>query len=77
LRSDFVALHDYYCPFHPSSTGLAERGFCNVKRIISKLATDHPKQWHKYVPMAMRCLRETINETTGLDPWTLVFGFLP
>ena len=48
-----------------------------MKRIISKLAMDHPKQWHKYVPMAMWCLRETINETTGVAPWTLVFGFLP
>jgi len=65
------------CPFHPSSTGLTERGVGNVKRIISKLAMDHPKQWHKYVPMAMWCLRETINETNGVAPWTLVFGFLP
>jgi len=40
----------FNCPFHPSSTGLAERGVGNVKRIISKLAMDHPKQWYKYVP---------------------------
>jgi len=56
---------------------VAEREVGNVKRIISKLAMDHPKQLHKYVPMAMWCLRETINETTGVAPWTLVFGFLP
>ena len=65
----------FNCPFHLSSTGLAERGVGNVKPIISKLATDHPKQWHKYVPTAMWCLRETINETNGVAPW--IFGFLP
>jgi len=27
--------------------------------------------------MAMWCLHETINETTGVAPWTLVLGFLP
>jgi len=67
----------FNCPFHPSSTVLAERGVGNVKRIISELTTDHPKQWHKYVPTAMWCLRETINEATAVAPWTLVFGFLP
>jgi len=63
-------------PFHPQSTGLAERAVGNVKRIISKLAHDYPKQWHAYLPMAMWCLPETPNETTGLAPWVLAMGFL-
>jgi len=42
----------FNCPFHPSSTGLTERGVGNVKHTISKLlAMYHTKQWHKYVPM--------------------------
>ena len=49
----------------------------NVKTIVSKLATDYPKQWHKYLPMAMWCLHEVENETTGVAPWTLVMGHLP
>jgi len=35
-------------PYHPSSTGLAERGVGNVKQIVAKLAMDRPKQWHTY-----------------------------
>ena len=40
-------------PWHPSSTGLAERAVGNVKTIVAKLAMDHPKQWHTYLPMVM------------------------
>jgi len=64
-------------PWHPSSTGLAERAVGNVKSIVSKLAMNHPKEWHKYLPMTMWCLREIPNETTGIAPWTLVMGHLP
>ena len=67
----------FISPWHPSSTDLAERAVGNVKAIVSKLAMDHPKQWHKYLPMAMWCLREAKNEMTGLPPWTLVMGHLP
>ena len=45
--------------------------------IVSKLAMDHPKQWHTYLPMVMWCIREVPNETTGVAPWTLVMGHLP
>ena len=61
----------------PTILGLAERAVGNVKNIVSKLAMDHPKQWHTYLPMVMWCLREVPNETTGVAPWTLVMGHLP
>ena len=64
-------------PWHPSSTALAERAVGNVKTVVSKLAMDHPKQWHTYLPMVMWCLREVLNESTGLAPWTLVMDHLP
>ena len=64
-------------PWHPNSTGLVERAVGNVKTIVSKLAMDHPRQWHEYVPSVMWALRETPNSTTGVAPWTLVMGHLP
>ena len=64
-------------PYHPSSTGLAERAVGNVKAIIGKLAVEHPRDWHNVLPMVMWCLREVENEMTGVAPWTLVMGHLP
>ena len=58
----------FNCAYHPSSTGLAERGVANVKQIISKLAADYPKSWHTYLPMTMWCLRKVPNQTTGVAP---------
>ena len=64
-------------PYHPNSTGLVERAVGNVKTIISKLAMDHPKQWHTYVSAVTWALREIPNSTTGVAPWTLVMGHIP
>ena len=61
-------------PWHPNVTGLAKRGVGNVKTIIGKLAMDHPNQWDQHVPNVLWALRKSTNATTGLSPWTLVFG---
>jgi len=63
-------------PWHQNATGLAERGVGNVKTIIGKLAMDHSNQWDQYVPSVLWALRKFTNATTGLSPWTLVFGRL-
>ena len=64
-------------PFHPNATGLVERAVGSVKTIVSKLAVDHPCQWHKHVGGTLWALREAVNSTTGLSPWMLVFGRVP
>jgi len=61
-------------PFHPNATGLVERGVGNIRAIVGKLALDHPNQWHRYLPGVLWAIREARNTTTGLSPWTLVFG---
>ena len=64
-------------PYHPQATGLVERCVGSVKSIIGKLAVDFGRQWHVYLPCTLWALREAVNATTGLSPWTLVFGRLP
>ena len=66
-----------HSPWHPNSTGLVERAVGKVKNIISKLAMDHPKQWHTYVSTVIWSLREIPNATTGVAPWTLVMRHIP
>jgi len=64
-------------PYHPSSTGLAERAVGNVKTIVSILAMDHPKQWYTHLPMVKWCLREVPNEITGVPPYVLRWEIYP
>jgi transposase InsO family protein len=64
-------------PGHPQASGLCERLVQSTKNIISKLAHNSPRSWHKYVDAAMWALREVPNETTGVAPYMLVFGHLP
>ena len=64
-------------PLHPQATGLAERAVGNVKAIIGKLALEYPNWWDQYLPTVLWALREAVNATTGLSPWTLAFGRVP
>ena len=64
-------------PGHPQSSGLCERMVGTLKGMIHKVAYDHPKQWHKYLPYILWALRESPNETTHVAPWMLAFGHLP
>jgi ribosomal protein L21E len=64
-------------PGHPQASGLFERLVQSTKNIVSKLARNSPRSWHKYVNCAMWALREVPNETTGVAPFMLVFGHLP
>jgi len=64
-------------PWHPNATGLVERAVGNEQSIIGKLALGHPKSWPQIVPSVLWVLRESTNSTTGLSPWTLVFGRVP
>jgi transposase InsO family protein len=64
-------------PLHPEGHGLAERYVGSIKQSISKLALEHPRQWHKTLPFVLWAMREVPNSTTGVSPHVLCFGKLP
>jgi len=64
-------------PSHPQAAGLCERWVGTLKSMVSKVAQDHPRQWHQYLDYIVWALRETPNQTTGIQPWVLAFGYLP
>jgi len=45
--------------------------------MISKVAQQNPLTWHRYIGMILFALRESVNDTTGVAPYTLVYGRLP
>ena len=64
-------------PGRPQACGLVERLVGSVKSAISKVAAEHPRQWHTHLACILWALRETPNSTTGAPPWLLAFGRLP
>ena len=64
-------------PYHPEGHAMAERLVGSIRRMIAKVAAEHPKQWHLYLDFILWALRESENESLGVAPWTLVFSRLP
>jgi len=56
-------------PRHPEAN--------SVKSMISKVAIQYPKQWQKFIDLIMWAMRESVNETTKVAPYTMVYGKLP
>jgi len=67
----------FFCtPRHPEANSV-ERTIGTVKSLISKVAQQYPKSWYKYVSMILWAMRESVNETTGVSPYTMVYSRLP
>lgn len=61
-------------PYHPMCNGLVERFNGTLKRILKKLCSESPKQWHRYLPAVLYAYRSTAQESTGYSPFELVYG---
>jgi hypothetical protein len=64
-------------PVHPEASGTVERFNQTFKRLLHHAITNHARQWHKCIPFVLWALRESGNETTGLPPYTLLYGHQP
>ena len=63
--------------YHPEGNAIAERTLGSLKNLISKLARDKPRSWHRVVGTCLWAVRETANGTTHVPPHLLVFGTMP
>jgi hypothetical protein len=81
LTREFMSCLDispvFSTPGHPQAYASAERAIGTLKNLISKLACDHKRSWHKYLGFVLWAMREVPNETTNCPPFLLVFGKLP
>ena len=68
---------NFNVPGRPKQTGLCERLIGTLKNMISKVAADQPKSWHKHLGFILWALRECPNSTLGVPPFLLVYGRLP
>jgi len=59
-------------PFHPEGHVIVERMLSTVKTMIGKVAADKSKQWHTYLDFIVWAIRESVNESLGVAPWTFI-----
>jgi len=64
-------------PFYPQGHPMVQRTVSTVKTMIGKAAADKPKQWQAYLDYIVWAIRESVNESLGVAPWTLLFSRLP
>ncbi|XP_075640388.1 uncharacterized protein LOC142612154 [Castanea sativa] len=53
--------------------GAVETANKNIKKILVKI-TDTYKDWHEYLPFALYAYRTSIRTSTGVTPYSLVYG---
>jgi len=68
---------NFNVPYRPQQSGLCERLIGTLKSMISKVAVDQPKMWHKHLGFVLWSIRDTPHSTTGTPPSMLVWGRLP
>ena len=68
---------NFNVPYRPQQSGLCERLIGTLKSMISKVAADQPKMWHKHLGFVLWSIRDTPHTTTGIPPSMLVWGRPP
>ena len=67
----------YASPGHPSCHGKIERLNGTIKRLLHHVIIDNARKWHQFIPFIVWTLRESSSETTGISPYTLLYGHQP
>ena len=70
-------VHAVSTPYHPQSNGLCERANATIKSMIKKLSFDNPSSWDRLLKCALFAYREVPQETTGFNPFEMVYDSIP
>ncbi|XP_057734599.1 uncharacterized protein LOC130950053 [Arachis stenosperma] len=66
--------HHKSFPYYPQGNGQAEATNKSLLKILTKMVTDAQKDWSEYLPLALWTYRTTRHGTTGVTPFSLVYG---
>jgi len=75
LTQEFMSLFGcsprFSTPLHPKGNSLVER---TNHKILGHVCRDHPKQWHKVLPLVLWCIWEARSEVLGVSPFMMLMG---
>ena len=60
-------------PYHPICNGLVEKFNGTLKRMLRRLCSDQPRQWHRFINPLLFAYREAPQESTGFSRFELLY----
>ncbi|XP_016200302.1 uncharacterized protein LOC107641320 [Arachis ipaensis] len=66
--------HHKSSPYYLQGNGQAEATNKSLLKILTKMVTNAHKDWSEYRPLALWIYRTTRHGTTGVTPFSLVYG---
>ena len=61
-------------PYHPAGNGLCEKFNGTLKKMLKRMVTEQPKEWHRYIAPLLFAYREVPQTSTRFAPFELVYG---
>ena len=61
-------------PYHPICNGLVERFNGTLKKMLRRLCSEQPRQWHRFINPLLFAYREAPQEAAGFSPFELLYG---
>ena len=61
-------------PYHPICNRLVERFNGTLKKMLRRLCSEQPRQWHRFINPLLFAYREAPQEATGFSPFELLYG---
>ena len=61
-------------PYHPICNGIVERFNGTLKKMLQRLCSEQPRQWHRFINSLLFAYREAPQEATRFSPFELLYG---
>ena len=62
-------------PYHPICNGLVERFSQTLKKMLTRMCAEQPRDWEKYIDPLPFAYREAPQESLGFSPFELLYGW--
>ena len=62
-------------PYHPICNGLVERFNGTLKKMLTRMCAERPKDWDKYIDSLLFAYKEVPQESLGFSPIELIYGW--
>ena len=73
LLKEYKIEHHRSSPYRPQANGAVEAANKNIKKILAKTLENY-KDWADYLQFALWGYRTTARTSTGVTPYSLVYG---